>query len=237
MLTTAFSVTLHPRIVFAEGAREEIIDHHSSGGLLAINASHQNITDQSHLALLTRRDPEVFGHLEGIARIMAKYPIFKTTPLRAAVEELGAFPVIRYKDLVKILDREPNEEELAKLKKFQSAAVDASISMINKGQDFGNFPEGTRDADNTRIKEGMGKIAVGVSNEVDLALLPVGFYFPKFKVLGRKNIFRPTMYIDNLIKGPFTDVENVSSKLQASIVHSVQEAKNHTPCHIYRNPK
>lgn len=228
---------MQPRIVWGPGVRQEMINHRAEGGMFAINGSHQSFTDQFQVGGLPRKDPEVFGDLEGSARITAKVPLFKIPILRTGVEIMGSIPATRYKDVKKSLGRDLTDEECDILAASQDEMIDAVVQTIVNGQDYYNFPKGTRDA-SKKVKGGMGKVAVRVPEEVNLAISPMGIYYPDFKghkVLRRRNVFRPTIYMDHLIHGPFTDEDEVTQQLTKRLDYSVAMAKGHTPRLLYRD--
>lgn len=233
-LTTLMGI-FRPRVIVGEGLPDQVAEHRAHGGVLALNGPHQNITDQCHVARLPRMAPEVFGELEGVARIGAKVVLFKNPLLRWGIEQMGAFPTIRYKDLKKSLGRDPDEAEVAMLLLNQNEFIDASKAMLENGQDLFNFPQGTRDSNFTKVKEGMGKIAVGVSSDVNLALIPIGIHFPRFRGVGVRNVMRPTIYADQLIRGPFDNAEAVTQMLFTSITDATAEARARTPDLIYQS--
>ena len=228
---------VQPRMQFGEGVREEIQEHYLDSGMFMFVASHQSIFDQFYAADMTREDPETLGFLEGETRIPVKAGLMKRSKLRTGIEHMGGFPITRTKDMERALGRDLTEFEKALLKVSHKEAIKAQIDMLEGGQHIFSFPQSTRDPDMTRMDKGPGWVSTGVSDDINLAIVPVGIYYPRFRGIGTLNLLRATMYFDHPIKGPFTEADEVNAKVFDRICKSVGFAKQATPKIIYKKPK
>ena len=224
-----------PRMEFADGARQEIIDHRNDGGVFLVASSHQSFFDQFYAAAMTRKAPDVFGPLEGIARIPTKQGLFtKWDWLRAAIEQMGAYPVIRDKDIKKLLGNELTPYEEANLINNHIDFLQASIQMLDNGQDVFIYPQGTRDPQMSKMDKGVGKMAVGVFDQTNLAIIPMGLHYQRFKLLGKNNPFRATLFTGNLIKGPFDSAEETNEIVFDTLKYCVEMATERSPNLLYK---
>lgn len=100
--------------------------------------------------------------------------------LRRSVDGLGALPTFRLEDLRRQgIERTPEIEELHR--RCVVAASEAQEAKLGRGQHMAGFWEGTRNRTDHRVvqplKKGMAHTAIAAAKSVNVAILPVGFYY------------------------------------------------------------
>lgn len=230
----------HPRVVWAPGAEEEVRDHLADDNGLGIMLGHSNIHDQFHAASCIDSQ-KTFRNVRGNAFIWAKSNLYQSfSLLRIAVDAMGAIPTHRRAEY---MDEDNNiSDEMNDLRRAVTAGlIDCTVKRINDGAVPAIFPEGTRNkGDVTKIQtieKGPAIIAGSVAEERNLALVGIAMYYPRFRGLSLRNRIRPTLYVGNLLEGPFssdsTGIADTQQRIHDSLQSSLDAAIEHTPARIY----
>ena len=168
----------------ADGAEEAIREAIAAGTRLVISPNHITGDDQYVIVALVER-LKALHPLRGKTFIPSEPSLFTRSgvagkALRRSVDGLGAVPTFRLEDLrrqgIEITD------EINDL--YRRATLQASKTQVAKlvrGEMMAGFWEGTRNRTDYRVvqplKKGIAHTAIAAAETVDVAVLPVGFYY------------------------------------------------------------
>lgn len=194
-----------PIITFEDGAEEAIGEAIQNDVRLNIAPNHLTDQDQNNIVAMAEREP-VFHPLRGHTHIPAKQSIF-TRPLRKggpilrrAVDGLGAIPVYRMEDLRRLgLDKDEEavknyEYAIDRVHEVQNTRLVRGVrnhgySRYYSGtapsslpfDHWASFYESTRNLFNhtivQQLKMGPANTACEAAANVDVAVIPMGFYY------------------------------------------------------------
>ncbi len=166
------------------GAEKALADALASGTRLVLSPNHITGDDQ-YVIVAAAEKLKALRPLRGKAFIPAEPSLFvrrgrKGKMLRWAVDELGALPTFRREDLRRQgLEGAEGVDEL-----YRACTVRASeiqVSKLLQGHSMAGFWEGTRNRVDHRVvqplKKGIAHTAIAASKSVDVAIVPMGFYF------------------------------------------------------------
>lgn len=202
------------------------------GAQFVIAGNHVSDVDPVIMASLTRHYAP-FAHLEGNTFIPSKSSLFKSRIMRWLIDDLGATPQFRTKDVGK--DGEPLP---SKVKQLRNAARERSFTMArnklqNQRQNMGIYPEGERQGEErdriSNIGFGLGKMICELDPSVEIAIIPISVHygterkrrFGSIPLLGSvERIWHehdPDVTIGNIILGPFQQPADFEPLLQAGM--------------------
>lgn len=258
----ALSKVYRPSITFAEGAEEAIGEAIANDTRLIISPNHLTGDDQYVIVSMAQKEP-VLHPLRGHTFIPAEPSLFTAKwrrggqLLRRAVDGLGAIPIYRKEDLKRM--GLSDDEEAQKLYEYALLQADEiETTRLVRGDRrimTGNrypiaepsdlpydhmavFWEGTRNRVNhTRVqplKLGPAYTACRAAEDVNLAVLPVGFYYggepTSYKKLNVPAKRKPTVHIGMPIpveaQDPRELVELVHPAIQACVDVAVAATNN-----------
>jgi 1-acyl-sn-glycerol-3-phosphate acyltransferase len=171
--------------------------------------------------------------MQGTTFIPSKTNLFKTKPLRWAVEQLGAIPAYRAKDFT---------EEQTKLRRYATDdLIDVSVHRLTNGQNMAIFPEGTRNTEKPnevqRLHRGIADIVCRAQVDRDFLILPIGIAYGEDKPKGAslakslkahavkiRNAWAPSVHIGQPLETPLSGPEELKANLQLALQESVNVA-------------
>lgn len=180
LFATYFKVDLS----VADGAAEAITEAIAAGTRLVISPNHITGDDQYVIVAFVEKMKEL-RPLRAQTFIPSEPSLFTRSgvagkALRRSVDGLGAVPTFRLEDL-----RRQGIEITAEIdERYRRATVRASETQVAKlvgGEMMAGFWEGTRNRSDYRVvqplKKGIAHTAIAAAEKVDVAVLPVGFYY------------------------------------------------------------
>ncbi|MDO8265870.1 MAG: 1-acyl-sn-glycerol-3-phosphate acyltransferase [Candidatus Saccharibacteria bacterium] len=92
------SLILSPQVIISDETTDEILEHTSSGGVLLLLFNHFKLIDPLILSAVMQQEP-AFEAVRHNIIIPAKTIIFRIPGIRYLADGMGAFPVLRDKDV------------------------------------------------------------------------------------------------------------------------------------------
>lgn len=223
----AMSLAFRPRISFADKAENEIASLIADGTRIIISANHINNRDQYVVGAAAQIEPTL-RPLRGKTFIPAKESLFQSPLLRRCVDTMGAIPAFRAKDAMRERDQVAPAEHPQVRKLATKQLLETAIKRIDRGDHMAIFPEGTRNTANPleiqELKEGVGVIAVGVSPETNVAIIPMGIcYGPEYDF--RSHI--PTVHIGQPLTERYKHPSELTADLHIELQNCVDIAAYH----------
>ncbi|WP_068274707.1 lysophospholipid acyltransferase family protein [Aldersonia kunmingensis] len=159
----------HPRISYADGAKEQLKSLVASGRRLVISVNHLSEKDPYTLAAAAWRSP--LRPIIGKVRVLAKDELFIDPKQRRRVEMMGAIPVFRGKN-----------HGVRAVSAAGQQMMDVCATRMSRGDDLAIFPEGTINHEDVSqvqpIGSGIGHIVFRARKlGVEPALLFVGLSY------------------------------------------------------------
>ena len=207
----------------------DAIDH---GKGIIFAANHRTNNDQYVLAALPAQIDQLES-MQGTTFIPSKTNLFKTKPLRWAVEQLGAIPAYRAKDFT---------EEQTKLRRYATDdLIDVSVHRLTNGQNMAIFPEGTRNTEKPnevqKLHRGIADIVCRAQVDREFLILPIGIAYGEDKPKGAsitkslkapavkiRNAWAPSVHIGQPLETPLSGPEELKASLQLALQESVNVA-------------
>jgi 1-acyl-sn-glycerol-3-phosphate acyltransferase len=219
----AMAAVFRPRVEYASDVKETVGRLLEQGKQLIIASNHVTGDDQYVVAAMAQRE-KALHQMRGKTFIPSKEPLFRNPLLRRAVDGMGAIPTFRSKD-IEDPTLSPEEAELKKQTRRSAAKmlIDTAIYKMQRGEHMSIFPEGTRNPEQPKqvqdLMPGIGIIACGASEAVDVSILPTALYYGA----DRENRFTPKVYIGDIIHGPFDDPNEVLHRTHEGMQSALDE--------------
>ncbi|MBP7807563.1 1-acyl-sn-glycerol-3-phosphate acyltransferase [Candidatus Saccharibacteria bacterium] len=239
VLAKLFKPTIH---TLNPDLDQQIMELRKRGAQFVIAGNHVSDVDPVIMASLTRHYPPL-AHLEGNTFIPSKSVLFKHRVLRWLIDDLGATPQFRTKDVGR------NGEPLpSKIKQLRNAARERSFSIARNKlekyhQNMGIYPEGERNGEErdriSKIGFGLGEMICNLDPSMEIAIIPIGVHYgnERKRRLGSIPLLRtvervwhehdPDVTIGNIILGPFQQPADFEPLLQAgmqeTLDHSIEQ--------------
>ena len=216
------SLALSPDIEISPENRDDILHHTENGGVIIIVGNHVKGIDPLTYSAVVCKEPgfEVVKH---DIIIPAKPIIFRIPGIRHLAEGMGAFPVIRKKDVVEKdgTITEENEKFQAVSGKF---ALDLMVNHLVNGGSGTVLAEGTRNRGNPlevqEFEKGASLMYTKALKEgAKVALLPAGVVYDS------GSMFRATVHIGGLFEPVGNNLKQKTESLRSEVQHSVTEAR------------
>jgi hypothetical protein len=234
---------------FEGSAEAEIDELFESGTRMLLSMTHSSESDQ-YSVISGVEESETLRRLRGHAHIPAKESVFHmgsidkpvigriVNPLlnrtvRFGVYHMGAIPTFRRKDVFGegnvIVDQ---DRELLNLQTAASQRLlDLRVKLIRNGNHEGSFDEGTRNQVNWRrvqpLKRGRVDLINSLGEDVPIAILPIGLYYPE-KQVGESKIKRdyrhPAVHIGRPITERLVRVEMLETTLRPALQFNLDAA-------------
>ncbi len=160
----------HPRIHYAEGAKEQAKQLETGNTPLLIAANHPtNHSDQYILAATAWKSP--LRHRIGHMRVLGKDDLFESDDQRDKVDMMGTIPVFRGKD-----------HGMRAVNAAGQRMMDICAERLYRGDSIAIFPEGEHNEINpetvNRVNSGIGHIAArAIELGAPLNLLSIGIAY------------------------------------------------------------
>jgi len=207
------------------GVKSQLEDMLRNGTQLLLASNHRNIHDQFNVAAFAQHEKSL-RILRGNTNIPTKSELYSSSLLRYPIDTLGSLPVFRAQSIRKdYRDVAFTEEESEALDEAGRLLIETSIHKVNSGKHLFIFPEGTRGDSDTKLgklRGGIGEIACGVSDDIDLVIVPIGLYY-------NGHNFRPHMHFAEPIQGPFGDpmavVNHLGLAMQDALGGAITESQ------------
>ena len=168
----------------SEGAERAITEAIESGTRLVISPNHITGDDQYVIVAFVEH-MKALHPLRAQTFIPSEPSLFTRSgvagkALRRAVDGLGAVPTFRLEDLRRQgIEVTPEIEDLHR--RATVRASEAQVAKLVRGEMMAGFWEGTRNRTDYRVvqplKKGIAHTAIAAAETVDVAVLPVGFYY------------------------------------------------------------
>ncbi len=229
VLAKLFKPTIH---TLNPDLDQQIKELRERGTQFVIAGNHVSDVDPVIMASLTRHYPPL-SHLEGNTFIPSKSVLFKHRVVRWLIDDLGATPQFRTKDVGRNGEPLPN-----KVKQLRNAARERSFSMARnkleqQRQNMGIYPEGERQGDErdriSQIGFGLGKMICQLDPSVEIAIIPIGVHYgnERKRRFGSIPLLRtveriwhehdPDVTLGNIILGPFEQPADFEPVLRAGM--------------------
>ena len=215
-----------------EEGPEILGDAIEQGKVIIFAANHRTNNDQYVLAALPAQIDQLES-MQGTTFIPSKTDLFKSKPLRWAVEQLGAIPAYRAKDFT---------EEQAILRRYATDdLIDVSVHRLTNGQNMAFFPEGTRNTEKPnevqKLHRGIADIVCRAQVDRDFLILPIGIAYGEDKPKGAsitrplkasaikiRNSWAPNVHIGQPLETPISGSDELKASLQLALQESVNVA-------------
>ncbi len=209
-------IHLNTHVSFDPGAESQIGQALESGRRVMLAAHHVSLNDPRALAQLPLQS-EACKLLLGNTFIGAKAGLFKYPILRHAVDNLGAVPVFRGKDVAKTKGASPTLARPA-----GAAFVKAGVAMLEAGLNGALFPGETRERYVPQtvptLKHGMGAMVVRANIEQPL-VSAIGVYYTDPSTV--------YLHLSKLSDGSFERPPEVTEWTRDNMQRSVYQAFAH----------
>ena len=213
---------LSPDVVISPEDRDDVINHTKNGGVLLIVGNHVKGIDPLTYSAVVCKEP-AFEVVEHDIIIPAKPIIFRIPGIRYLAEGMGAFPVIRKKD-VQEKDGTITEEN----DRFRAISgkntLDIMVNHLINGGSGTVLAEGTRNKGNPlevqEFEKGASLMyAKALKEGAKVAILTAGV------VYDAGSMFRATVHIGGLFEPVGKNLHQKSDSLRTAVQHSVTEAR------------
>lgn len=222
ILHAALGAIIRPQVSFAAEAEEDVANLLASNVTLVLASNHVSNFDPPVIAAMAQRE-RVIRPMRGKTSVLSKNSLFKQ-PLRPIIDQLYAIPTFRAGEATRA-DGSVDEARTALQRAASQRVQDMSVDLLDNGIHMAIFPEGTRNKQDPtmvqRVKHGLGDIVCRVAPETMLAIVPMGIYYGPGE---HSTNLRPSVYIDNPLRGPFSDPGEVTSFAQEALQRSVDMA-------------
>lgn len=209
----ALSARFHPRVRYADGARDRLRELLSSGTRLIVVANHLSDRDQYTLAATAWQTP--LRRAIGRTRVLAKDELFAEPGLRRTIDLMGSIPVFRSKN-----------HGLRAVADAGRRMMDVCAQRLSRGDVLAIFPEGTcNESDPTRVQRinsGVGHIAVKARRlGTPPALLAIGLSYGPDRASARAADVHVGVPVLDLPATPMDITRLVSERLQDAVDRAV----------------
>lgn len=229
ILAKLFKPTIH---TLNPDLDQQIKELRERGAQFVIAGNHVSDVDPVIMASLTRHYPPL-AHLEGNTFIPSKSTLFKHRFVRWLIDDLGATPQFRTKDVGR--NGEPLPDDVKQLRNAgrKRSFLMARSKLEKQRQNMGIYPEGERNGEErdriSKIGFGLGKMICELDPSVEIAIIPIGVHydterkrrFGSIPLLGTvERIWQehnPDVTIGNIILGPFQQPADFEPLLQAGM--------------------
>jgi len=219
---------LNPNVVISDERTEEVLEHTGSGGSLLIVTNHIKGVDPLTLSAVVGSTP-AFEAVKHKIIIPAKPVIFRVPGIRKLADGMGAFPIIRRKD-VEEEDGTITPENLSFQQKSATFAVETIIAQLINGGSATVLAEGERNKGNPLLVQEFEKGAALMYQKAKkinkyVAMLVAGI------VYDANSNFRATVHIGGLFEPTGVNLTQKSESMRQEVQNSVDIAHKHG----YRN--
>lgn len=216
----------HPRVHYADGAKDYIRNYSKADGPFLIAANHlTNHSDQFILAATAMRSPlwREIGHM----RVLGKDELFQDEKQREQIDMMGTIPVFRSKN-----------HGLRAAYHAGQRMIQISAERLHRGDSLAIFPEGTHNEHDPAVVQkassGIGHIAARAADlGTPLNLLSIGIAYDQAGP--RPNVKSASVYIntpiefEKLIKeneGEMPTPAGITRRIKTDLQDAVTHAHN-----------
>ncbi len=223
----ASSFLLRPDIDISALDREEVIHHTESGGVLLLVANHIKGVDPLTLSAVVHDEP-AFEIVKHDFIIPAKPVISRVPGIRYLADGMGAFPVVRRKDVAE-KDGTVSKENRAFLEASGRFTLDLMVShLVGEDGEAGSatiLAEGERNKGNPlEVQEfEMGAVYMyekALKSGAKVEIVTAGI------VYDAGSMFRPTVHIGGLFKPEGKKLKERSESIRKEVQHCVSQARH-----------
>ncbi|GAA1458178.1 lysophospholipid acyltransferase family protein [Williamsia maris] len=201
-----------PAISYDDGARDQTIEMRRRNVRFVVCANHLSDKDQFVLAATAFRTPlrRLIGHI----RVLAKDELFDDAKQRAQIDVMGGIPVFR-----------PKDHQMRAAVAAGRQMIDVCVDRATRyGDSIAVFPEGTCNVTDPStllpIASGIGHIAHGIAENVEVALLPIGIAYPDDTRVGARVMMGAPELID-----PAATPAAITRRVRTRLQNSVSDAR------------